>query len=151
MLESEFGLNCMKASILLCISASGCWWCNVVGDIFLALFGHVGPADHCLPTWVVTTLYLSSDWSVRQDNTLCHEARIIWTWQWVHCNETASTSSRSQSNTASLGCGETGDCAADISMIASHNYSIFNYNQSILIDFIVITHCFYLHGFDFLH
>ncbi len=39
--ESEFGVKNMKAWIILpCLNGSGCWWwCNGVGDIFLAHFG----------------------------------------------------------------------------------------------------------------
>ncbi len=40
MLESEFGVKNMKAWIILpCLNSSRCWWCNGVGDIFLAHFG----------------------------------------------------------------------------------------------------------------
>ncbi len=40
MVGSEFGINNMKAWILPCLNGSGWWWwCNGVGDIFLAYFG----------------------------------------------------------------------------------------------------------------
>ncbi len=44
MIGSEFGVKNMKAwkhgSILPCLNDSGWWWwCNGVGDIFLAHFG----------------------------------------------------------------------------------------------------------------
>ncbi len=40
MVGSEFGVKNMKAWIILpCLNGSGCWWwCNAVGDIFLAHF-----------------------------------------------------------------------------------------------------------------
>ncbi len=40
--ESEFGVKTWKhGSILPCLNGSGWWWCNGVGDIFLAHFGHL--------------------------------------------------------------------------------------------------------------
>ncbi len=68
---SEFGIKNMKAWIILpCLNGSGwCWWCNGVGDIFLAHFGpfstnwalfkrHSLP-EHCC--WPCPSLY---DYSV---------------------------------------------------------------------------------------
>ncbi len=122
-------------SILPCLNGSGWWWwCNGVGDIFLAHFGllvlstnwalfkHHSLPEYCC--WPCSSLYdyiVPIFWCYfQQDNASCHKAQIIrlvsWTWQWVHFTQMASTVTRSQSNRAPLGCGGTGDlhhgCAA---------------------------------------
>ncbi len=68
---SEFGVKNMKAWIILpCLNGSGCWWwCNGVGDIFLAHFGSFSTnwalfKHHSLPEyccWPCPSLY---DYSV---------------------------------------------------------------------------------------
>jgi len=73
------------AFILPWINGSGCWWCNGVGDIFLA---HVGPLstnwasfknkrpEYCF--WPCPSLYdPSSDGYFLQDNVPCHKAEIF--------------------------------------------------------------------------
>ncbi len=69
-------------------------------------------ADHVHP--FMTTVYPSSDGYFQQDNAPCHKAQIISDF---HFTQMASTVTRSQSNTAPLGCGGMGDshygCAAD--------------------------------------
>ncbi len=101
MVGSEFGVKNVKAWIILpCLNGSGWWWwCNDVGDIFLA---HFGPFStncisfklHSLPEyccWPCPSLY---DYSVfiflcyfQQDNTSCHKAQIISDWFLEHDNE----------------------------------------------------------------
>ncbi len=71
MVGSEFGTKNMKAWIHSALSQrSGCWWCNSVGDIFLA---HLVPIEHRLNATAylsivadhvhpfMTTVYPSSD------------------------------------------------------------------------------------------
>ncbi len=68
---SEFGVKNMRAWIILsCLNGSGWWWCNGVGDVFLA---HLAPIEHRLNATVylsivaghvhpfMTTVYSSSD------------------------------------------------------------------------------------------
>jgi len=98
---SEFGVKNMKAWIILpCLNGSGwCWWCNGVGDIFLAHFGVFSTnwasfKHHSLPEyccWPCPSLY---DYSVpifwcyfQQDNAPCHKAQIISDWFLEHENE----------------------------------------------------------------
>ncbi len=70
----ELGVKNMKAWIILtCLNGSGCWWCNGLGDIFLAHFGPLVPIEHRLNATVylsivadhihpfMTTVYSSSD------------------------------------------------------------------------------------------
>ncbi len=53
MVVSVFGVkNWKHGSILPCLNGSSWWWCNGVGDIFLA---HLVPIEHCLNA----TAYLS--------------------------------------------------------------------------------------------
>ncbi len=63
---SEFGVKNMKAWIILpCLNGSGRWWCNDVGDIFVAHFGHLSInwasfKRHSLPEyccWPCPSLY----------------------------------------------------------------------------------------------
>ncbi len=88
----------MKAwSILPCLNGSGWWWwCNGVGDIFLA---HLVPIEHRLNATAylsivadhvhpfMTTVYTSSDGYFQQDNAPCHKAQIISDWFLEHDNE----------------------------------------------------------------
>ncbi len=91
-----------------CLSGSGWWWCNGVGDIFLAHFGPFSTnwASFKTPqsTWVLflsmsIPLWLQCNHLLmyfQQDNTPCHKDQIIsdwvsWTWQWVHFIQMAST------------------------------------------------------------
>ncbi len=77
MVGSEFGVKNMKAWILPCLSGSGCcwWWCNGVGDIFLAHFGSLSTnwtsfKHHSLPEyccWPCPSLY---DYSVPSSDVL---------------------------------------------------------------------------------
>ncbi len=81
----------------------------------------------------MTTVYPSSYGYFQLDNAPCHKAQIISDWFLEHDNEftftqMTSTFTRSQSNRAPLGCGETGDshhgCAGDKSAatsVHSHN------------------------------
>ncbi len=94
---SEFGVKNMKAWIIMsCLSGSGCcWWCNGVGDIFLA---HFVPIEHRLNATVylsivadhvhpfMTTLYHLLMY-FQQDNASCHKAQIISDWFLEHDNE----------------------------------------------------------------
>ncbi len=74
---SEFGVKNMKAWIILpCLNGSGwCWWCNGVGDIFLAHFGPFSTnwasfKHHSLPEyccWPCPSLY---DYSVPSSDVL---------------------------------------------------------------------------------
>jgi len=97
---SEFGVKTWKhGSILPCLNGSGWWWCNCVGDIFLAHFGHLSTnwasfKHHSLPEyccWPCPSLY---DYSIpifwcyfQQDNAPCHKAQIISDWFLEHDNE----------------------------------------------------------------
>ncbi len=150
---SEFGVKNMKAWIHPALSqCSGCWcwWCNGVGDIFLAHFGplrtnwalfkcHSLPEYCCWPCpSFMTTVYPSSDDYFQQDNAPCHKAQIIsdwFLWQWVHFTQMVSTVTRSQSNRAPLGCGGTGysrsiGCAADKSAATVWCYHV-NMDQNL--------------------
>ncbi len=84
--------------MLPCLNGSG-WWCNGVGDIFLAHFGILSTnwasfKRHSLPEyccWPCPSLY---DYSVpifwcyfQQDNAPCHKAQIISDWFLEHDNE----------------------------------------------------------------
>ncbi len=86
----------MKAWIILpCLNGSGCWWCNVVGDIFVA---HFVPLEHGLNATVylsivaghvhpfMTTVYHLLMY-FQQDNAPCHKAQIISDWFLEHDNE----------------------------------------------------------------
>ncbi len=99
MVESDFGVKYMKAWIL-CLNGSGWWWwCNGVGDIFLAHFGPLVPIEHHLNATAnlsmvadhvhpfMTTVYPSSDDYFQQDNAPCHKAQIISDWFLKHDNE----------------------------------------------------------------
>ncbi len=97
---SESGVKNMKAWIILpCLNGSGwCWWCNDVGDIFLAHFGHLVPIEHRLNATVylsivadhvhpfMTTVYHLLMY-FQQDNAPCHKAQIISDWFLEHDNE----------------------------------------------------------------
>ncbi len=91
----------MVGSELPCLNGSGWWWCNGVGDIFLAHFGPLSTnwaslKQHSLPEyccWPCPSLY---DYSVpifwcyfQQDTTPCHKAQIISDWFLEHDNELA--------------------------------------------------------------
>ncbi len=127
-------------SILPCLNGSGCWWwCNGVGDIFLA---HLVPIEHCLNTTVylsivadhvhpfMTTVYhLLMTTSSRIIHHITNHLRLVsWTWQWVHFTQMSSTVTRSQSNRAPLGCGGTGDshhgCSDDKSAATAWCYHV---------------------------
>ncbi len=91
----------MKAWIILPrLNGSGSWWwCNDVGDIFLAHFGSLSTnwapfKRHSLPEyccWPCPSLYdysvPSSDDYFQQDNAPCHKAQIISDWFLEHDNE----------------------------------------------------------------
>ncbi len=101
MVGSQFGVKNMKAwIILLCLNGSGWWWCNGVGDIFLAHFGPLSTnwesfnhhslylsiiADHVHS--FMTTVYTSSDDYFQQDNAPWHKAQIISDWFLEHDND----------------------------------------------------------------
>ncbi len=84
---SEFGVNNMKAWIILpCLNGSGWWWwCNGAGDIFL---GHFWPLStnwasfkhHSLPEFIFWCYF-------QQDNAACRKAQIISDWFLEHDNE----------------------------------------------------------------
>ncbi len=144
---SEFGVKNMKAWIILpCLNGSGCWWCNGVGDIFLA---HFAPIEHRLNTTVylsivadhvhpfMTTvyhllMYFQQDNAPSQSSN--HLRLVSWTWQWVHFTQMSSTVTRSQSNRAPLGCGGTRDshhgCADDKSAATVWCYHV-NMDQNL--------------------
>jgi len=80
-----------------CYHCSGCcWWCNGVGNVFLAHFCPVEPIGLCLNATAylsivsdhvqpfIATMYRSSDGYFQQDNALCHKARIISNWFLEH-------------------------------------------------------------------
>ncbi len=154
MLGSEFGVKNMKAWIILpCLNGSGWWWwCNGVGDIFLAHFGPLSTnwalfMHHSLPKyccWPCPSLYdlqcthLLMATSM-QDNAPCHKAQIISDWFHEHGNEFTllkwpPQSPESQSNRAPLRCGGTGDshhgCAADKSAATVWCYRV-NMDQNL--------------------
>ncbi len=98
MVGSEFGVK-SNPVILSCLNGSGWWWwCNGVGDIFLAHFGPFRTnwgsfkrhnLEYCC--WPCPSLY---DYSVpifwcyfQQDNASCHKAQIISDWFLEHDNE----------------------------------------------------------------
>ncbi len=97
---SEFGVKNMKAWIILsCLNGSGWWWwCNGVGDIFLAHFGPFSTnwasfnttaflsivADHVHP-FMTTVYHLLMYFQL--DNAACHKAQIISDWFLEHDNE----------------------------------------------------------------
>ncbi len=93
-------------------------------------------ADHVHP--FMTTVYPSSDGYFQQDNAPSqssnHLRLVSWTWKLVHFTQMASTVTRSQSNRASLGCGETGDshdgCEADKSAATTWCYHV-NMDQNL--------------------
>jgi len=98
------------------------WWCNGVGDVFLAHFRPLsanwssfkchGLPKHCL--WPCPSLYghhvpiLMATSSRLMHHITNHFKLVSWTWQWVHCTKMAPTVNRSQTNRASLGCGVRG-------------------------------------------
>ncbi len=111
MIGSEFGIKNIKAWIHSCLVSTGSgwwWWCNGVGDIFLAHFGPLVPIEHRLNATVylsivadhvhpfMTTVCPSSDGYFQQDNAWCHSSNhlrlVSWTRQWVHFTQMASTS-----------------------------------------------------------
>ncbi len=100
MVGSEFGVKNMKAWIILpCLNSSGWWWCNGVGDIFLAHFGPFSTnwalfKHHSLPEycwWPCPSLYdysvSSSDGYFQLYNVPCHKDQIISDWFLEHDNE----------------------------------------------------------------
>ncbi len=133
MVESEFAKE-HKAWIHPALSQwfSCWWWCNGVGDIFLA---HIGPLStnwasfKSQPTWVVADMSIPL-WLQCTHHLMTTSSRIMHhvtklkssqtgflNMTMVHFTQMASTVTRSQSNRAPLGCGGTGDshhgCAAD--------------------------------------
>ncbi len=143
---SEFGVKNMKAwIILLCLNGSG-WWCNGVGDIFLAHFWSLSTnwilcKHHSLPEyccWPYPSLY---DYSAPMSQSSNHLRLVSWTWQCVHFTQMASTVTRSQSNRAPLGCGGTGDshrgCAAEKSAATVWWYHV-NMDQNLWGMYLVI-------------
>ena len=85
-------------SILPCINGSG-WWCNGVGDIFLANLGPLVPTEYVLTSSAylsivadcvhpcMTALDPSSDGYFQQDNAPCLKTPIISNWFLEHDNE----------------------------------------------------------------
>ncbi len=145
MVGSELGVKkgtrVQHRSILPRLKGSGwCWWCNGVGDIFLAHFGPFSTnwasfEHHSLPEyccWPCPSLYdhsvPSSDATSSMSQSSNHLRLVSWTWQWVHFTQMASTVTRSQSNRASLGCGGTRDphhgCADDKSAATAWCYQV---------------------------
>ncbi len=131
-----------------CLNGSGWWWwCNGVGDIFLAHFGPLSTnwasfQRRSLPEYCcchvhpfMTTVFPSSDGYFQQDNARYHSSNhlrlVSWTWQWVHFTWMPSTITSSQS---SLWCGGTGDshhgCAADKSAATAWCYHV-NMHQNL--------------------
>jgi len=82
-------------SIMPCNCADWWWWCNGVGDVFLAHFRSLRAnwasfKCHCLPKHCFgpcPPLYPSSNGYFQQDNAPCHAARIISNWFIEHDNE----------------------------------------------------------------
>ncbi len=136
-------------SILPCLSGSGCWWCNGVGDIFLAHFGplstnwasfkrHSLPEYYCWPCpslydYSVLIFWCTSSRIMHMSQSSNHLRLVSWTWQWVHFTQMASTVTRSQSNKALLGWGGTRDshhrCAADKSAATVWCYLVNTYKN----------------------
>ncbi len=96
MVGSEFDIQNMKAWIILpCLNGSGWWWwCNGVGDIFLA---HLVQIEHCLtpqPTWELLLtmsmplwLQCTFFWCTSSRIMHHHKAQIISDWFLEHDNE----------------------------------------------------------------
>ncbi len=93
-------------------------------------------ADHVHPfmTTVYHLLMATSSRIMHMSQTSNHLTLVSWTWQWVHFTQMASTVTRSQSNSAPLGCGGTGDshyrCAADKSAATAWCYHV-NMDQNL--------------------
>ncbi len=93
-------------------------------------------ADHVHPfmTTVYHLLMLRPAVYYTMSQSSNHLRLVSWTWQWVHVTQMASTVTRSQSNRAPLGCGETGDshhgCAADKSAATVWCYHV-NMDQNL--------------------
>ncbi len=78
-------------SILSCISGSGCWWCNGVGDISSPQFGlfstnwasfkchRLPPFTNSIPLWPQRTIL---KWLFKQVNTPFHKSQIISNCFW---------------------------------------------------------------------
>ncbi len=64
-----------------------------------------------IPLWLQCThLLMATSSRIMHHVTNSNHLRLVsWTWQWVHVTQMASTVTRSQSNRAPLGCGETRD------------------------------------------
>ncbi len=81
---------------------------------------------HPLMTTVYHLLMATSSRIMHMSQSSNHLRLVSWTWQWVHFTQMACTVTRSQSNRAPLGCGETGDshhgCAADKSAATARYY-----------------------------
>ncbi len=131
-----------------CLNDSGWWWCNGVGDIFLA---HFKPLStnwasfklHSLPEyccWPCPSLY---DYSVSifwcTSSRIMHHVTKLKSSQTGFLNMTMSSLysnglHRSQSNRALLGCGRTVDlhheCAAEKSAATAWCYHV-NMDQNI--------------------
>ncbi len=96
MVGSEFDVKNMKAWIILPrLNGSGCWWCNGVGDIFLA---HLVPIEHRLNATVYLSIvadhvhpFMTIVYHLlmyfQQDNASCQNAQIISDWFLEHDNE----------------------------------------------------------------
>ncbi len=149
MVGSEFGVKNTKAWIHPALSQWIRWWCNGVGDFFLAHFGHLSSnwasfkchnLEYCC--WPCPSLY---DYSVPifwwTSSRIMHHVTKLKSSQtgflnmtWVHFTQMASTVTRSQSNRAPLGCGGTGDshhgCAADKSAATVWCYHV-NMDQNL--------------------
>ncbi len=98
---SEFGVKTWKhGSILPCLNGSGwCWWCDGVGDIFLAHFGSLSTnwasfkrhsslpellLTMSIPLWLQCTHLLML---LPAGYAPCHKAQIISDWFLEHDNE----------------------------------------------------------------
>ncbi len=92
--------------------------------------------DHVHPfmTTVYHLLMATSSRIMHMSQSSNNHRLVSWTWQWVHFTQMASTVSRSQSNRASFGYGETGDslhgCAADESAATAWCYHV-NMDQNL--------------------
>jgi len=96
---SEFGVNRTRTWIHhACYHCAGWWWCNGVGDVFLAHFRPLsanwasfichGLPEHCFWPWpFMATMDPSTDGYFQEDNAPCHKAWIISNWFLEHGNE----------------------------------------------------------------
>ena len=101
--RNDWWVACLFTYKFLMPNASGCWWCNGVGNVFLPHYGHLNTNQ----SWLMHDKVLNIN----------HLRLHLWTWQWVQWTSVASTVTTSLSSRKPLGCGRTGDgqhdCAAD--------------------------------------